>query len=160
MDPLEAAVIALVEGLEPEEVAERAVGEWEVSRENARGLVREAESRLAAWAAGPRGNLLVKAVEEAEERYDEAGRIEDLFKSSQERRHWFNIRCNLLGLYDRAAAEAGTGDEAEQEVAGVRAQLLPLGLGPEDLPTIELARLAVAEVMRLRGREERDGNSG
>ncbi len=59
----------------------------------------------------------------------------------------------LLGLYQtkRQPAESpGPDDAIAAELAATRDYLEPLGLGPEADGTAELARLAVAEITRLR----------
>ena len=58
---------------------------------------------------------------------------------------------------NRAAVGTATGGEQDEsaaaELAAVRAHLLPLQLGSEDDTTDEIARQAVAEIIRLRRRQ-------
>jgi hypothetical protein len=148
-------ILALVTGLDPERAA-RSLG---VGPDQIGPMVAEARRRLTLAAEFNRDEQLGTAIARLNECYSKASKDKDVRTCVQAQKEL----NRLLDLYRSTttvtAGSAGADQAAAQELASVRAHLLPLKLAGEasdQTGTPELARLAVNEIVTLRF-QKRDG---
>jgi hypothetical protein len=136
-------ILGVVQGHDPERVA-RAMGLDEVRIHPA---VAEARRRLTIAADYNRDEQLGTAIKRLNDCYCRAMSVNELRIAVQSQKELNRI----MDLYGAVAQSAATSDgEPDPQLTAVRGHLAPLGLGNESTSTEELARLAVAEIVKLR----------
>jgi len=143
-------LLLLVSGLAESVVEKTAVESLGLKPAQAKRLIGRVRRRLAALTTS-RDEQLALAVLRLNDLHAKAKATQDV-KSAIAAQRELN---KLLGLCRPPKAapsvEKDDASPATAEIAAIRAHLAPLGLADEDAPTVELARLAVAEILKLRG---------
>lgn len=152
-DQIGRLVLLLVAGVAPDQAARAGREQFGLTPAGAREAVKEARRRLQLAAEYNRDEALGTAIQRLNTLYAAAVQEKDT-RSAIAAQKEINRLLDLTRTADADAIAGGDG-EAAAILAAVVAHLAPLDLAADDTPPDELARLAVAEILKLKGRNVR-----
>lgn len=135
-------ILGIVAGLPAERVA-RSVGVPEAEIDSA---VKAARRKLTLAAEHHRDEQLGIAITRINECYAQSKAVKDVKQQIAAQKEL----NRLLDLYRPVESNQPIDDRAAAELSAIRAYLAPLDLAPQTSATVELARLAAAEIMHAR----------
>jgi len=140
--------LLLLSGLREQQILDTAVSKLKLTPKQAAEALRRARRALTLAADYHRDEQLGLAIDRLNECYARARAIADTKTALQAQREL----NRLLRLYDQPEDSTQPSDPADADSRLARSHLAALGLAPEadSLPLSELARLAAAEILRLR----------
>lgn len=140
-------ILLLVSGIAPADLRSACTEKLGVDADDVDAVIAEARQRITVAADYDRDEEVGKAVTRLNDLYARALRSQDVRTSLAAQREL----NRLLGLYQPPPESQDEGDDTSaRELAAVREHVAPLGLGKSNASTVELVRLAVAEILRLR----------
>lgn len=143
---IEKVILLLVSGMAPADLRTACIEKLGVAAGDVDAIVAEARQRITVAADYDRDEEVGKAVTRLNDLYARALRSQDNRTSLAAQREL----NRLLGLYQRPPETEVEEDAEGRQLAQAREHLEPLGLGKPGTSTVELVRLAVAEILRLR----------
>ena len=138
-------IVLLVTSRDSELVQKVCVEKLGFSETDAKKAIERAKQEIAMAAEFDRREQIGKAIVRLEDIYEKSMRVQEQKTALASQKEL----SKLLGLYPTAEEIEETSGDENDELTAVRQYLLPLDLGSESTPTVELVRLATYHLQEL-----------